>query len=85
MPQPERTDKMVHILKWLIARGKAKKLPKILEAKRYIESEICSMGATPRTVNQYLLRLEANGHIRFDGLKIVCTQKGINWLQKKVS
>lgn len=85
MPQPERTEKMIHILKWLIARAKSKRSPRILETKRYIESEICSMGATPRTVQKYLLRLQAHGYVREDGGRLICTQTGKNWLEKKVS
>jgi hypothetical protein len=76
---------MLEILRWLNACGLAKKSPKILEAKRYIEREICGMGATPRTVHQYLLRLQAHGLIREDAGRLLCTQTGKNWLEKKVS
>lgn len=76
---------MIAILRWLDARTKSKKPPKIGEATHYIEREICGMGATPRTIKKYLERLEVHGLIRFDGLKIVCTQTGKNWLEKKVS
>ena len=76
---------MLNILRWLEACGRAKKSPTILQAKRYIEREICSMGATPRTVQKYLVRLEAHGFVRMDGSRLVCTQTGKNWLEKKVS
>jgi hypothetical protein len=85
MPQSDRSKIMKNILSWLMARERAKNPPKILETKRYIESEICEMGAAPRTVGNYLARLEAHGFIREVHGRILCTQTGKNWLEKKVS
>lgn len=73
------------ILKWLNARTKQKKPPRIAECIRYIESEICEMGANRRTIKGYLDRLAVHDFIKFDGLKVICTQTGENWLEKKVS
>ena len=85
MPQSERSQIIKQILRWLEARERSKTSPKILEAKRYIESEICEMGAAPRTVGSYLARLEAHGFIREVHGCLLCTQTGKNWLEKKVS
>jgi len=85
MPQSERSQIIKQILSWLNARTKSKKPPKINEVYHYIESEICEMGASIRVIKGYLRRLEVHGFIRFDGLKVVCTQTGKNWLKKKVS
>ncbi|MCK5611803.1 hypothetical protein KAR91_58580 [Candidatus Pacearchaeota archaeon] len=84
MPQSERAQIMKQILKWLIARERAKRPPTLLEAKRYIELEITELGAAPRTVISYLKRLDAHGLIQIRR-HIICTQTGKNWLENKVS
>lgn len=85
MPQSERSQIIKAILSWLYARNKQHKAPRLAEAIRYIESEITDMGASPKTVRRYLERLAVHGMVSIEGGKVICTQTGKNWLEKKVS
>ena len=85
MPQPERTSKIIMLLQWLIARAKQKNSPYILDTRRYLEREICDMGANPRTVNSYIERCKVQNLIAIVDNRVMCTQTGKNWLERKVS
>ena len=80
MPPSERREKMISIMRWLDACSKAKKSPRPLETKRYIELEIGEMGSTPRTIQKYLDRLKIHGLIKLHMGRIVVTTKGKTWL-----
>jgi len=86
MTQGDRSQKMIAIMSWLLAKEKANKSPSPLETKRYIEKEITAMGASPRTVKGYIDRLKAHRLITLDKKgRLICTQTGKNWLENKVS
>ena len=43
------------------------------------------MGANPRTVNSYIERCKVQNLIAIVDNRVMCTQTGKNWLERKVS
>ena len=85
MTQGDRSKKMIAIMSWLVAKKKLGKSPSPLAARRYIEKEITVMGGNPRTIRNYLDRLQTHGLICIDKGRLVPTSAGKNWLENKVS
>lgn len=84
MPQRERTETIREFLLWMEAKSKGSGA-RIEEIFNHLEVEITDMGATQRTIRDYVSRCRAQGLIESkDDLRFVITSKGKNWLKRKI-
>jgi predicted transcriptional regulator len=84
MPQSERSNTIKEFLKWLEAKtilGGAT----LQECLKHLQIEITEMGAQDRTCREYLKDLERAGLTQINRLKFNITEKGKDWLRRKVS
>lgn len=84
MGQPERSRIIKDMMLWVLARTKQGGC-KRAELVRFVQLELTDLGAATRTVEKYLNDCLRHGLIEVEGNKYVCTCKGENWLEKKVS
>ncbi len=82
MPQSERSQVIKSMLMWLNEQQRGVPIGNLI---RHVELEITSMGGSTRTIRSYILRCKSQGLITEKGVRLICTRKCKNWLQKKVS
>lgn len=82
MPQSERSQIMKELLRWVNAKSK-KNGATTSEILHHCMSEITSLGASERTVQNYIRTLNDLGLIAIYRLKWKTTDKGQNWLKRK--
>jgi len=75
---------MKELLKWLDAKSKKSNGASTSEILKHVMSEISSLGATRRTARSYIETLSELGFIRIYRLKWKLTDKGENWLKRKL-
>jgi len=88
MPQSERSQIIKDMLRWCLAYEKLNgKGPKYRNIISHVRREISEMGANIRTIKGYIRACQDEGLLGpIDSLnRIVVTQTGKNWLEKKVS
>ena len=79
MPQAERTQNIVELLKWLSHQQSPVHRSAILA---YVKVEVTEMGATERTVLGYLKDCAKYALIEEKGGKFKITNYGLKWLER---
>ena len=74
---------MKELLRWLNAKSKKNNGATTHEIIQHCISEITSLGASERTVQNYIRTLADLGFIRIYRLKWRLTDKAKNWLERK--
>ena len=82
LPQSERSQNIKELLKWIEAKSKRKGAT-LQEIVSYTQREICEMGASQRTILDYIRSLERARFIHTEGLRFLITEQGKNWLERK--
>ena len=75
---------MKELLRWLSAKSKKGDGARVGEIITYVMSEITSLGASRRTSRAYIETLSKLGFIHLYRLKWKTTEKGENWLKRKL-
>jgi len=75
---------MKELLRWLDAKAKKGSGAGTGDILKHIMSEISSLGATKRTARSYIETLSELGFIHQYRLKWKLTDRGKNWLKRKL-
>lgn len=79
MPQQERSHNQIEILKWLKAQQNGATTAAL---KAYTRNEITQLGATDKTIENYIDTLKTAGFIEYTHPFWRITKSGINFLER---
>ena len=79
MPQAERTQNIIELLKWLSHQESAVRRSAVIA---YVKTEITEMGGTERTIMGYLRDCVNYALVEEKGARFKITNYGLKWLER---